>query len=255
MEPALQRRRGVRGHRRPASRWQEHPAAPAGRPDGDSPSAPAAPAAPAGDRLRRSSGPCTGDAPWQRSLANRLAATGGGGVERSGRHYQQLWWAPAPSRETKVCSSGSGAELPKLMPLSPGPRGLWAISPVWLCRWNSAASPGDPPRRRTTRPPPARAGQPAEPKRHWLWWPRSSRASCTDQKHIGARLGRPDVVDLCLPPTATQSTAKRSDSAFGAISQGRRRPATLTHCGSYCPSGILLLAFRSRVVRCWFLGP
>ena len=164
MEPALQQRRGVRGHRRPASRWPEHPAAPAGPPDGDRPSAPAAPA---GDRLRRSSRPCTCDAPGQRSLANRLAATGGAGSHAQAVTTSSCGEHPAPSRETKVRSSGSGAELPKLMPLSPGPRGLWVISPVWLCRWNSAASPGNPPRRRTTRPPPARAGQPAEPRRHW----------------------------------------------------------------------------------------
>jgi hypothetical protein len=76
-----------------------------------------------------------------------------------------------------------------------------------------------------------------------------ARASCTDQKHIGARLDRPDLVDLCPPPTATQSTAKRSDSAFGAISQTRRPLATLTHCDSYRPPGMLLSAFRLRELR------
>jgi hypothetical protein len=165
MEPALQRRRGVRGHRRPASRWPEHPAAPAGRPDGDRPSAPAAPA---GDCLRRSSGPCTGDAPGQRSLANRLAAAGGGGSHAQAVTTSSCGEHQPPPGRRRSAAPGRGAELSKLMPLSPGPRGLWAISPARLCRWNSAASPGDPPRRRTTRPPPTRAGQPAEPRRHWL---------------------------------------------------------------------------------------
>jgi hypothetical protein len=56
MEPALQRRGGVRRHRRPASRWPQHPAAPASPPEGDRPSAPAVAA---GDRLRRRRGELT----------------------------------------------------------------------------------------------------------------------------------------------------------------------------------------------------
>ena len=103
MEPALQRRRGVRGHRRPASRWPEHPAAPAGPPEGDRPSAPAATAGDSQRRRRgeltcarppstspprppppadRTRGPCPGGAPGGRSLANRLAMTGGRQVTR-----------------------------------------------------------------------------------------------------------------------------------------------------------------------------
>jgi hypothetical protein len=32
----------------------------------------------------------------------------------------------------------------------------------------------------------------------------------------------------------------RAESAIGAISQRRRRPATLTHCDSHRPPGMLL---------------
>jgi hypothetical protein len=46
IEPALQRHRGVRGHWRAASRWPEHPAAPAGAPESGRP---------AGDSQRRRS--------------------------------------------------------------------------------------------------------------------------------------------------------------------------------------------------------
>jgi len=106
MEPTLQRRRGVRRHRRAASRWPEHPAAPAGPPDGDRPAAPAALAAAAGHSLRRSSGgltcarsssarrkrppspgsgacvPGPGGTPGGRSLANGPGTAGGREVTR-----------------------------------------------------------------------------------------------------------------------------------------------------------------------------
>src|SRR5262249_50730007 len=45
-------------------------------------------------------------------------------------------------------------------------------------------------------------------------------------------------------------------AALGAISQGPRRPATLTHCDSYRPTGMLLLTVRSpemRTVGLWYL--
>jgi hypothetical protein len=45
---------------------------------------------------------------------------------------------------------------------------------------------------------------------------------------------------------ANQPLTDSADSAIGAISQTRRRPATLTHCDSYRPPGMLLSAFRSR---------
>src|SRR4029077_10867974 len=62
------------------------------------------------------------------------------------------------------------------------------------------------------------------------------RIGGSTRHHQRGRLG-------CEPP----------DSAFGAISHGRRRPATLTRCDSYCSPGMLLLAFRSRVARYWLV--
>jgi hypothetical protein len=141
---------------------------------------PSAPAAPAGDRLRRSSG--------------ELNLPG---------------LPPLPVLQRT------------LVPLSPRPRGrdYRSSPPVWPCQSTSAAFPADPPRRRTTCPPPTRTGQGARCRAgigsdgHNL-----ARACSTDRKDTSARLGRPDVVDLRLPPIPIQSTAKRPVSAFRAAS-------------------------------------
>ena len=78
VEPALQRRRGVRRYRRATSRWPEHRAAPVGPPDGDRPSAPAAAA---GSSLRRSSGELT----CARSVSANASAQLAGGWSRCHR--------------------------------------------------------------------------------------------------------------------------------------------------------------------------
>ena len=87
------------------------------------------PSAPAGDRLRRSSGPCTCDAPGQRSLANRLAATGGAGSHAQAVTTSSCGEHPAPSRETKVRSSGSGRRASQADAAEPRPAGIMGHQP------------------------------------------------------------------------------------------------------------------------------
>jgi len=41
-----------------------------------------------------------------------------------------------------------------------------------------------------------------------------ARACRADRKYTSARLGRPDLVDLYLPPISIQSTAKRPERRY-----------------------------------------
>jgi hypothetical protein len=128
MEPALQRRRGVRGHRRPASRWPEHLAAPAGPPQGDRPSAPAVTA---GDSRRRGRGELTcARSSSARGKDHHRRPAGPAGPVRAARSAAVGWPMvsalpaagrphvdnvtascgehPPPSRETQVRASRQG---------------------------------------------------------------------------------------------------------------------------------------------------
>jgi len=78
--------------------------------------------------------------------------------------------APAAAARDHLCRSGGALKPPgvlgTLVPLSPPPQGIIGHQPSVALPIERRGFSADPPRRRTTCPPPARTGQPAVPGRH-----------------------------------------------------------------------------------------
>jgi len=92
-------------------------------------------------------------------------------------------------------------------------------------------------------PPPARAA-------HGGRRGSRQRASATGGTRIQAAVaGHAEQDNLHAIRFAFGTVATRTESALGAISQGGDARRPLTHCDSYRLPGMLLLAYRSRVLR------